>query len=173
MSAVNFSIKSLIQPDSQYAFFSAQACTLLFQIIVLAVIGWKLAYTDDITPEMLAYPKSRFFYMCCFDSVASILTFIATPGTPGSLTALLPQMIVPLNIVLSYCFLGARYSTKQLTGAALVVTGCGVAVWPLFFRGDAGSSSNLLSICLFALSRLPIAVDIALVPSTCITFFVG
>jgi drug/metabolite transporter (DMT)-like permease len=127
-------------------------------VIVLAVCIWKAKYTQDITPEMRAYPLSSFFYMCCFDSVASILVTVATPGTPGSLTALLPQMIVPLNIALSYYFLSARFSKRQLLGAALVLLGCIIAVSPLFMRGSS-KKANLLSIAIFVLSRVPTALS--------------
>jgi drug/metabolite transporter (DMT)-like permease len=140
----------------RYVFFSMQLCTVLFMVIVLAVCIWKAKYTKDISSEMRAYPLSHFFYMCCFDSVASLLVTIATPGTPGSLTALLPQMIVPLNIALSYYFLSARYSKRQLCGAALVLSGCAIAVSPLFLSGSS-KKANLLSIFIFVLSRVPTA----------------
>ena len=122
--------------------------------------------SGDITPAMRFYPLSRFFYMCCFDSIASFLTFIASPGSPGPLTALLMQMIVPLNIVLSYYFLGARYSAKQLSGAGLVVLRCFFALLPLFLRSESqntapSSCSHLLPMFVFALSRFPIAVSYA------------
>lgn len=58
----------------------------------IPVFGALVLLSKDITPEMRAFPKSKFFVMGALDSMAGILMTFGGIMTSGSLQALLMQV---------------------------------------------------------------------------------
>lgn len=83
-----------------------------------------------------------------------------------NLPPILQQAVVPLSLVLSYVFLGARYTVLQLLGASLVVIGVTAGFLPDLLAGKgaqsggggSGDKGQVFWVVIFLLSRVPQAL---------------
>lgn len=73
------------------------------------------ASRSSITPEQRAIPKHKFAVMGFLDSVAGIMgVFAVNYISNAAVIVLLQQAAIPISMLISKLFLGARYSLSQV-----------------------------------------------------------
>lgn len=147
------------------AFFVNQAINLLYILYGGAILYPRMLATSAVTPEMRRPKlKRHFFVMGMFDSLGTFFTCLGTPYTPGSMTPLLNQLLIPFTMSVSALYMGIRASWKEVAGAALIVAGAIVSLVPsLCAAQDTTESSTLeirwYAVLFYALSNLPMATS--------------
>ncbi|CAK0805423.1 unnamed protein product, partial [Prorocentrum cordatum] len=147
------------------AFFVNQAINLLYIFYGGAILYPRMLATSAVTPAMRRFPKRHFFVMGLFDSLGTFFTCLGAPYTPGSLTPLLNQLLIPsTNVAVSALYLGNQATWKEFAGAALIVAGAIVSLVPSLFAAHDTTESSILEIrwyavIFYALSNLPMATS--------------
>lgn len=103
-------------------------------IIPVAHFGW---FQNSITPEQLRMPKTRFLIMGALDCLATSMQVFACVFLPGPLIVLLPQVAIPMSLVLTRYMLKERYSRLQYIGAFVVLAGIAVIMEPVMTNRHA------------------------------------
>ena len=93
-------------------------------------LGYKMIFTDDITPEMRTGSQKPYIIMGLLDSLGTFLTAMGAVYTPGVFQTLLNQTLVPFTLLTSALALGIRYSRGQIGGALFIIAGAVVTVAP-------------------------------------------
>lgn len=125
------------------------------------VVWAKMSFTNDITPEMRAFPHYKFAIMALFDTLFNVMSAFPTPHIGGNLANVLNQATLPFNIILSMIFLGTNYRRCHILGAILVFYGALVDMIPVF-KGE--NSENMPDptigwIVLYIASMIPCAAS--------------
>lgn len=94
----------------------------------VARFGW---FNEAIDEAQLRLPARPFVVMGALDSLATTMQVLASVYLPGHLLVLLPQVAIPLSMLLSRSVLGERHSWRQYAAAAIVMAGLGVVMEPL------------------------------------------
>ncbi|KAF0695374.1 Aste57867_13808 [Aphanomyces stellatus] len=134
---------------------------IAFLMISWPVVLYKIYYTQDITPEMKAFPHYKFAIMAFLDMANSFLATLPTPHIGGNLANVLNQVTLPFNMVLSVLVLGTRYRRAHLMGAIMVLYGAFVCMIPIF-RGEVALNSPDPSfgwILLYVIAMIPSAMS--------------
>jgi uncharacterized membrane protein len=127
-------------PMYNYPFFLNMLTTFVYVPACFAYIIPMQLFGTSITPEQRAIPRHKFAVMGLLDAVAGIMgTFAVNYISNASMIVLLQQAAIPISMVISRCFLGARYTVYQYVGASVVIAGIITTLIPTFF-GKAGSS---------------------------------
>ncbi|XXQ29777.1 EamA domain-containing protein [Plasmodiophora brassicae] len=142
--------KLMIDKFHNYALFISQITSLVY----IPVFGALVLLSKDITPEMRAFPKSKFFVMGALDSMAGILMTFGGIMTSGSLQALLMQALIPTTLILSVIVLRTRYSRLQYCGAFIIVAGVCVVLVPQALQ-PSDTKNNFVFNIIFLLSVIP------------------
>ncbi|EQC39246.1 hypothetical protein SDRG_03451 [Saprolegnia diclina VS20] len=121
-------------------YFSNIICPLAFALTCWPIVWYKLWFTKDVTPQMKAFPTSRFAYMALLDMVCGFLAAFPTPHIGGNLANVLGQVNLPFNMIMSYLFLKTKYRRIHVLGAILVVYGGLVAMIPIL-HGERPANS--------------------------------
>ncbi|OQR92824.1 Drug/Metabolite Transporter (DMT) Superfamily, partial [Thraustotheca clavata] len=118
-----------------------------------------MLFTDEITPEMRAFPHYKFMIMGLFDTLYNLLSSFPTPHIGGNLANALNQLNLPFNMILSFIFLSTRYKKPHLLGAVLVLYGAMVCMIPVFQGQVAANMPDPTAgwILLYIVSLLPAA----------------
>eukprot|EP00403_Amphidinium_massartii_P024349 CAMPEP_0178393422 /NCGR_PEP_ID=MMETSP0689_2-20121128/12177_1 /TAXON_ID=160604 /ORGANISM="Amphidinium massartii, Strain CS-259" /LENGTH=366 /DNA_ID=CAMNT_0020014009 /DNA_START=63 /DNA_END=1159 /DNA_ORIENTATION=+ len=144
------------------SFFVNQAINLLYIGYGGIALYPRMMFTKQITPEMYAFPKRHFVVMGALDGLATLFQCLGTAYTPGSLTLLLNQLLIPTTMMVSRLYLHERYGCQETSGAALIVLGaCLSIISPLLQEGmsNSGSEARWYAVCLYALSNAPMAMS--------------
>ncbi|CAK4667313.1 hypothetical protein AeMF1_017787 [Aphanomyces euteiches] len=116
-------------------YFSNIICPIAYLVTSWPVVWYKMWFTDEITPEMKAFPHYKFAIMGLFDTLYNLMTAFPTPHIGGNMSNALNQLNLPFNMVLSAILLGTRYKRSHYMGAILVLYGAMVTMIPVF-RGE-------------------------------------
>eukprot|EP00928_Gymnodinium_smaydae_P061049 TRINITY_DN4509_c0_g3_i2.p1 TRINITY_DN4509_c0_g3~~TRINITY_DN4509_c0_g3_i2.p1 ORF type:complete len:431 (+),score=84.43 TRINITY_DN4509_c0_g3_i2:165-1295(+) len=145
------------------AFFVNQAINLLYILYGGLILYPRMLFTTSVTPEMRRYPKKHFLLMGFLDSLGTFFTCMGTAYTPGSLTPLLNQLLIPFTMVVSAAYIRTRYSSKEMAGALLIVAGACVSVVPSLLQASAsdslGSNIRWYAVIFYAMSNVPMAMS--------------
>jgi len=149
------------------SFFVNQAINLLYIIYGGAILYPRMLFSNVVTRDMMAFPKKHFVMMGTLDSLGTFLTCLGTTYTPGSLTPLLNQLLIPFTMLVSAVWLGMQSRWQERFGAAMIVVGACISVMPdLLPKEDASSTlqslatqSRWYAILFYALSNLPMATS--------------
>lgn len=118
-----------------YSYFVFQSGAIAYFPLVLAVTLFKLAFTKDITPAMLAWRLvPKFALMAFLDSLEDLAVVLGTAHTPLALQTLLPQGVLPVTMLLGMVWVKATYSRWNLFAAACIMLGVVVVVLPSFSK---------------------------------------
>lgn len=108
---------------------------LAFLISSWPVVWFKMALTNDITPEMRKFPHYKFAIMALFDAAYNFFSAFPTPHIGGNLANVLNQATLPFNMGFALIFLGTKYKRCHILGAILVLYGAMVDMIPVL-KGD-------------------------------------
>ncbi|EQC39263.1 hypothetical protein SDRG_03468 [Saprolegnia diclina VS20] len=142
-------------------FFANIICPVSFLAISWPIVIYKLRKTEDITPEMRAFPHYKFAIMAFLDMASSFLATLPIPHIGGNLANVLGQVTLPLNMLLSMVFLQTRYERSHVIGATMVLYGALVCMIPIF-RGEVALNSPDPSfgwLLLYVFSMVPAATS--------------
>ena len=150
------------------SFFVNQAINLLYVVYGGAILYPRMVFTNVVTKEMTSFPKKPFFIMGTLDSLGTFLTCLGTAYTPGSITPLLNQLLIPFTMLVSAMWLSIRSRWQERCGAFLIVLGACISVIPKIIGSAPDESSPLQSIAVqsrwyailfYALSNFPMAAS--------------
>ena len=124
-------------------FFASQWNVFLYTSIALVIVFWKSVQD----PRFLATQKKCFagheiVIMGLLDSVSSVLSCIGGANTAGGVQNVMNQTLIPMTLVMSFVCLGARYSVRQMLGAAIILAG---ALWCVSSAGGNDDASTTWS----------------------------
>ncbi|ETW03091.1 hypothetical protein H310_05517 [Aphanomyces invadans] len=142
-------------------YFSNIILPIAFVVTSWPVVWYKMAFTNDITPEMRSFPHYKYAIMGLLDTIYNLLSALPTPHLGGNFSNVLDQLNLPFNMLLSLLFLNTRYKRCHILGAVLVLYGGFVNMLPLF---TGGSTLNMPDpsvgwIVLFISSLVPAAAS--------------
>jgi hypothetical protein len=115
-------------------------------------------FTDVVTPDMYHFPKRHFLVMGVLDSLGTFFTCLGAPYTPGSVTPLLNQLLIPFTMSVSRTLLGVRYRWRETSGAVLIVIGACLSVVPSIVTAQS-SEVRWYAVVFYALSNCPMAMS--------------
>eukprot|EP00947_MAST-08B_sp_MAST-8B-sp1_P003513 g3513.t1 len=125
---------------SFYVFYlGAVILPIAFLVITVPVVLFR---PNSVTPEMRAFPKWKFAIMGLLDTLFNILSTFPVAKLGGSLTNVLSQSVLPINMVLAYFVLKTRFRNNHILGAFLVIYGILVKLMPELFKSSEASSSG-------------------------------
>jgi len=142
------------------AFFVNQAINLLYIAYGGVILYPRMLFSEHVTPEMRRFPKRVFLTMGILDSLGTFLTCLGVAYTPGSMTPLLNQMMIPFTMLVSALYLGVRCRWKEVAGAALIIVGACMSVTPNLLTADeSGTEIRWYAVMFYAMSNLPMAMS--------------
>lgn len=144
------------------SFFVNQAINFLYIIYGGLILYPRMWFTDNITHDMVSFPKRPFFVMGVLDSLGTFFTCLGTAYTPGSLSPLLNQLLIPFTMMISAQYIGARYGVREMLGAALIVAGACLSVVPSLITAEDDPSNDDIrwyAVVFYALSNAPMAMS--------------
>eukprot|EP00435_Cladocopium_sp_Y103_P031127 s3782_g7.t2 len=149
------------------SFFVNQAINLLYVVYGGAILYPRMLFTNVVTKEMTSFPKRPFFIMGTLDSLGTFLTCLGTAYTPGSITPLLNQLLIPFTMLVSAVWLRVRSRWQERCGAFFIVLGASISVIPKIVDVPDESSalqniavqSRWYAILFYALSNFPMAAS--------------
>lgn len=149
------------------SFFVNQAINLLYVVYGGAILYPRMLFTNVVTKEMTSFPKRPFFIMGTLDSLGTFLTCLGTAYTPGSITPLLNQLLIPFTMLVSAVWLKIRSRWQERCGAFFIVLGASISVIPKIVDVPDDSSalqniavqSRWYAILFYALSNFPMAAS--------------
>lgn len=164
VSAVANSVvyKKMVTAMSNYPFFLSTFTSFAAVPPLFAVVAY-LYHAGHITPEMQAFPKSKFALMALFDCVGGIMYMFGSVYTQGTLISLLNQAIIPLTLFLTVVVLHHAFRPLQYCGALLIL--CGVAVVVVLPNvlgmdvGQEGTKNLLMCNMLVLVANIPAAMS--------------
>jgi drug/metabolite transporter (DMT)-like permease len=143
-----------------YAYFLNQATSFAYIPVFWGIVVYTRIFTSFITPEMLAFPKYKFFVMGALDALAGLFMLFGGTKTSGSTQALLLQAVIPFTMILSYIALKERYKKLQYIGATVILGGVAFVLVPKSLSSDSsGEENNFLFNMIFLMSNLPTAMS--------------
>jgi hypothetical protein len=140
---------------AEYGMFVNQGINLLYIVFGGLAVYPRVILTNDITPEMWAFPHKVFMCMGLLDSLGTFFTAMGTAYTPGPLQPLLNQTLIPFTMVASFFFLGTRYLKLELVGALCILLGACVSCIPNLT--GTRDDSRWYAILLYFCSNIPMA----------------
>lgn len=165
LGACNFVLVKVMYTayGARRSFFVNQAINLLYIGYGAIMLYPRMLCTDHITADMTRFPKRHFFTMGFLDSLGTFFTCLGAAYTPGSLTPLLNQLLIPFTMLVSARFLRRRYVRGEIAGAALIVAGACLSVLPSLIasHADGGVSTQIrwYAVLFYACSNLPMAMS--------------
>ncbi|KAG5184764.1 hypothetical protein JKP88DRAFT_313973 [Tribonema minus] len=152
-------------PMYNYPFTMNLLTTFIYIPVCFAYILPMQWFGSAITAEQRAIPRHKFAVMGLLDAVAGIMgTFAVNYITNASMIVLLQQAAIPISMVISRMFLGARYSVYQYIGATVVIAGIIVTMIPTFLgggdaAGGADSGTQIVWSIVQVLSCIPMCLS--------------
>ncbi|XP_075506180.1 protein CLT1, chloroplastic-like [Primulina tabacum] len=119
--------KLALVPLKHYPFFLAQLATFGYVFVYFSILYLRYQ-AGKVTDEMLSLPKFPLIAVGFLEALAAASGMAAGAILSGAAIPILSQSFLVWQLVLSYVFLGRRYSFKQLFGCFLVAVGVIVTV---------------------------------------------
>ncbi|OQS06892.1 Drug/Metabolite Transporter (DMT) Superfamily [Thraustotheca clavata] len=142
-------------------YFANIICPIAFVLTSWPVVWYKMWFTGEITPEMKAFPTSRFAVMALLDTLCTLMAAFPVPHIGGNLANVLGQVNLPFNMIMSACFLQTKYRRIHVLGAILVVYGSLVDMIPIILGTDVQNSPDPSPfwICMYIFAMVPSAAS--------------
>ncbi|MCD9559097.1 hypothetical protein HAX54_016829 [Datura stramonium] len=134
--------KLALVPLKNYPFFLAQLSTFGYVLIYFSILYVRYR-TGKVTDEMLSLPKIPFVAVGLLEALAAASGMAAGAILSGATIPILSQSFLVWQLLLSFIFLGRRYSLNQLFGCFLVSVGVIVTV------ASGSSAGSLMEVGLF------------------------
>ncbi|KAL2535922.1 CRT (chloroquine-resistance transporter)-like transporter 3 [Forsythia ovata] len=119
--------KLALVPLKHYPFFLAQLATFGYVVVYFSILYLRYQ-AGKVTDEMLSLPKSPLIAVGLFEALAAASGMAAGAILSGAAIPILSQSFLVWQLILSYIFLGRRYSFNQLFGCFLVAVGVIITV---------------------------------------------
>ncbi|XP_019157806.1 PREDICTED: protein CLT1, chloroplastic-like isoform X2 [Ipomoea nil] len=119
--------KLALVPLKQYPFFLAQLATFGYVIVYSSILFLRY-HAGKVTNEMLSLPKTPFLVVGLLEALGAASGMAAGAILSGATIPVLSQSFLVWQLLLSYIFLGRRYSFNQLFGCFLVAMGVIITV---------------------------------------------
>ncbi|KAG8388940.1 hypothetical protein BUALT_Bualt02G0177500 [Buddleja alternifolia] len=119
--------KLALVPLKHYPFFLAQLATFGYVIVYFSILYLRYQ-SGKVTDEMLSMPKSPLIAVGLLEALGAASGMAAGAILSGAAIPILSQSFLVWQLVLSYIFLGRRYSFNQLFGCFLVALGVIITV---------------------------------------------
>lgn len=145
--------KLALVPLKNYPFFLAQLATFGYVLIYFSILYVRY-HTGKVTDEMLSLPKMPYVAVGLLEALAAASGMAAGAILSGATIPILSQSFLVWQLLLSFIFLGRRYSLNELFGCVLVAVGVIVTVASGSSAGslmEAGVFWSLLMIVSFFL----------------------
>ncbi|XP_049406012.1 protein CLT1, chloroplastic-like [Solanum stenotomum] len=145
--------KLALVPLKNYPFFLAQLATFGYVLVYFSILYVRY-HTGKVTDEMLSLPKIPYVAVGLLEALAAASGMAAGAILSGATIPILSQSFLVWQLLLSFIFLGRRYSLNQLFGCFLVSVGVIVTVASGSSAGslmDGGVFWSLLMIVSFLL----------------------
>lgn len=143
-----------------YAFFLSNLTTLIYIPIFFGVVAYLRRFTDNITDDMVAFPKYKYLVMGALDAVSGILSLFGNTAVPGALQTLLNQGVIPITMLASFIFLGVRYKWNNYLGALVILAAIGISLINQFKpQGGQSLVINPIWCVLYFSSNIPSALS--------------
>ncbi|CAE8630246.1 unnamed protein product [Polarella glacialis] len=148
------------------AFFVNQAINLLYIFYGGIILYPRMLLTNCVTKEMRVFPKKHFLVMGTLDSLGTFLTCLGATYTPGSLTPLLNQLLIPFTMIVSAIGLRLKSRWQEKLGAGLIACGACLSVIPgLLSAANSSALGGIVfearwyAIVFYTLSNVPMAMS--------------
>ncbi|KAJ8539836.1 hypothetical protein K7X08_014088 [Anisodus acutangulus] len=119
--------KLALVPLKNYPFFLAQLATFGYVLVYFSILYLRY-HAGKVTDEMLSLPKFPFVAVGLLEALAAASGMAAGAILSGATIPILSQSFLVWQLLLSFIFLGRRYSLNQLFGCFLVAVGVIVTV---------------------------------------------
>ncbi|CAH9133266.1 unnamed protein product [Cuscuta epithymum] len=119
--------KLALVPLKQYPFFLAQLATFGYVLVYSSILFIRY-HTGKVTDEMLSLPKTPFLAVGLLEALGAASGMAAGATLSGAAIPVLSQSFLVWQLLLSWIFLGRRYSFNNLFGCFLVAMGVIVTV---------------------------------------------
>jgi len=116
---------------------------------------WSTEDGGEAHASTLSFAKRSFFMMAIFDTVMVVLQTVASPQVTGMTLGLLGQASIPLSMATAWLYLGERFGSGQLLGAAMIVAGAVVQTMAKDSSSPALQQDSLPHVGLFLASLVP------------------
>ncbi|XP_009603801.1 protein CLT3, chloroplastic isoform X2 [Nicotiana tabacum] len=119
--------KLALVPLKNYPFFLAQLATFGYVLVYFTILYLRY-HAGKVTDEMLSLPKTPFVAVGLLEALAAASGMAAGAILSGATIPILSQSFLVWQLLLSFIFLGRRYSLNQLFGCFLVAVGVIITV---------------------------------------------
>ncbi|OIS96480.1 PREDICTED: protein CLT3, chloroplastic-like [Nicotiana attenuata] len=119
--------KLALVPLKKYPFFLAQLATFGYVLVYFTILYLRY-HAGKVTDEMLSLPKTPFVAVGLLEALAAASGMAAGAILSGATIPILSQSFLVWQLLLSFIFLGRRYSLNQLFGCFLVAVGVIITV---------------------------------------------
>ncbi|KAL2510910.1 CRT (chloroquine-resistance transporter)-like transporter 3 [Abeliophyllum distichum] len=119
--------KLALVPLKHHPFFLAQLATVGYVVVYFSILYLRYQ-AGKVTDEMLSLPKSPLIAVGLLEALAAASGMAAAAILSGAAIPILSQSFLVWQLILSYIFLGRRYSFNQLFGCFLVAVGVIITV---------------------------------------------
>lgn len=108
-------------------------------IFPVSYFGWF--HNSIPASHLTTMSKKPFMVMGLLDAMAGAMQVLATVYLPGTLIVLLPQVAIPLSMLASRFILREKFTQYQYLGAAIVMVGIVVVLFPVLTQQTAPNFS--------------------------------
>ncbi|CAI9090045.1 OLC1v1024729C1 [Oldenlandia corymbosa var. corymbosa] len=119
--------KLALVPLKHYPFFLAQFATFGYVLVYFSILYLRYR-AGKVTNEMLALPKMPYLAVGLLEALGAASGMAAGAILSGAAIPILSQSFLVWQLLLSFIFLGRRYSFNQLFGCFLVAVGVIITV---------------------------------------------
>eukprot|EP00929_Paragymnodinium_shiwhaense_P001511 TRINITY_DN101744_c0_g1_i1.p1 TRINITY_DN101744_c0_g1~~TRINITY_DN101744_c0_g1_i1.p1 ORF type:complete len:456 (-),score=90.71 TRINITY_DN101744_c0_g1_i1:53-1420(-) len=169
LGGVNFVLLKVLYTayGDKRAFFVNQAINLLYIVYGGLILYPRMMFTKHVTAEMRRFNKRPFVIMGILDSLGTFFTCLGTAYTPGSITPILNQLLIPFTVIVSTVYMKVRPGPKEMSGAGLIIFGACLSVVPtLLHEDDARDDIRWYAVVFYAMSNVPMAMSACYKEST-------
>ncbi|GLJ12522.1 hypothetical protein SUGI_0192670 [Cryptomeria japonica] len=129
--------KLALVPLKNYPFFLAQLATFGYVVVYFSILYIRYK-AGIVTKEMLSLPKSRFLAVGALEALGMASGMAAGSMLSGASIPILSQTFLVWQLILSFIFLGRRYTLNQIFGCLLISFGVIITV-----SSGGGSGTSL------------------------------
>lgn len=152
-------LKKAVDSMSNYQILLNQVVVLMFAFIFSGIVIYKKRNTDEITPEMMEFPKWKLALISICDTTAGILILVPTRHVNGDLMTLLLQGVIPFIMLFSVLLLKKRFHWMHYVGTWVLIAGIFLNTLPAFGDSSKGLVDNAWYLLPLFLSCVPMALS--------------
>lgn len=119
--------KLALVPLKHYPFLLAQFATFGYVLVYFSILYVRYR-SGKVTDEMLSLPKAQFLAVGFLEALGAACGMAAGAILSGAAIPVLSQSFLVWQLLLSFVFLGRRYSSHQILGCFLVAVGVIITV---------------------------------------------